>query len=63
MKFCKDCKYSQMLSDKYDAFTSCIHPDLMNLDMVTGEKVGPSALMVRNDDRCGKEAKKWEAKS
>ena len=64
MKFCKDCRYSKPLANgKYDAFTECLHPDLVKLNPVTGEKEGPSALMVRADDRCGPGATKWEAKS
>ena len=64
MRFCKDCKYSKPLTDgKYDAFTSCLHPDLVRVNPVTGEKEGPSALMVRADGRCGSESIKWEAKS
>ena len=64
MRLCKDCKYSQPLSDgKYNAFTSCIHPEVMTINLVSGEKEGQSALMVRSDDRCGTDGKKWEEKS
>lgn len=68
MKFCKDCKYAEILPRNGEYLSEeyiCNHPEVSNqINLVTGEQRVKSCIDARYDGypRCGVEAKYFEPK-
>lgn len=62
MKFCKDCRYMQLVPGLSVGFASCIHPKLINHNPVTGE-ISSWCRSERSEvsgNLCGKDGKLFE---
>lgn len=61
-KICKSCKFYHQMSNGYDILDTCIKPETIMVDVVTGKHVYKQCVAQRdNPSTCGKDAKWYES--